>query len=317
MGLNNKLLFAGVLSVWCLLVPSSSRVRGDEIQWRSEFQAALREASEKNRPIFIDVMRPEGCFYCMKMDANTFRDPAIVRILNEQFIPLKHDGERIEIKLDGIKVDHFPTLVTAAPDGKIINKIEGFQYAADLKQVLEKSLAGLTPKGPLCRAEVHIGPGNMRRDSIWTGPRWLTVRSAGFTAQPCNIKEERQDRAREMLVRAADSYRRQQWHVCLQLCRSLIQTYPDLPESNDARQMTSAINPEQLENLGKNLSENLGQVYWELAQVKLRQNQPDQAIPYLERIVQSCPGSRLAGNAHELLGRLGQPVMSTKILPRS
>ncbi len=310
---NKKFYLAGVLSALCLLLPFSSLVRGDEILWRTDFQLAARESAAKNRPLFLDIFGTV-CPHCIRMDASTFQDPDIVKILNERFIPLRFDGETNEIKIQGARVELYPTLVTASPDCNPIDQVVGYHDAAQLKQVLEKTLASLAPKAPPCQVEIHVGPACP--DSIWTGPRWLTVRSAAFTAQPCNVKEERMDRAREMLVRAADSYRRQQWHICLQLCHSLIQAYPDLPESLDARQLANTINPEQLENLGKNLSDNLGQVYWELAQAKLRQGQPDQAIPFLERVVQSCPGSRLAVNAQDMLTQLGQTAPTAKILQR-
>ena len=98
------------------------------------------------------------------------------------------------------------------------------------------------------------------------------------------------DCAREILVQAVDNYRKKQWLPCLEQTRVLIAYYPDLPESVDARQLANAIHPECWK-LGKDLIENLSQVYWELAQQKIRQGQTSQAIIYLERIRQTCPGN--------------------------
>src|SRR5947209_19620780 len=55
-----------------------------EAQWRYDYTAACREAREKQRPVVMDF-GTSNCFWCKKLDASTFRDPAVVRQLNEQF----------------------------------------------------------------------------------------------------------------------------------------------------------------------------------------------------------------------------------------
>ena len=99
---------------------------------------------------------------------------------------------------------------------------------------------------------------------------------------------------------AVASYHKQQWLACLDQSRTLIVFYPDLPESSGARQLEQAIGTDRLERLSKELLENLGQVYWELAQDKLRQNEISQATSFMEKIVQSCPGTRYFPAAQDI-----------------
>src|SRR5215471_12593740 len=85
-------LWLGMLLLSWFVSPGSA-AWAQEVNWRQSYNAARREASQKGKPIIIDF-GTENCFYCRKLDATTFRDPAIVAALNDQFIPLKLDAER-------------------------------------------------------------------------------------------------------------------------------------------------------------------------------------------------------------------------------
>src|SRR4051794_39354852 len=64
-----------------------------QVQWRSDYNAARKEANELGRPLLIDF-GTENCLWCKRLDLSTFRDPAVVALLNEQFVTLKVDAER-------------------------------------------------------------------------------------------------------------------------------------------------------------------------------------------------------------------------------
>src|SRR5688572_3324813 len=68
-----------------------------EVKWRLDYNIARKEALERKLPIVIDFVT-KTCFHCNRMDATTFRDPRIVSLMNERFIPLKMDGD-VEVNL--------------------------------------------------------------------------------------------------------------------------------------------------------------------------------------------------------------------------
>src|SRR6478672_8650326 len=70
-----------------------SAIQAQEIRWRSDYSAALRESQSKKRPLFVDFTAP-NCIWCQRLDANTFSQGPVARILNDRFIPLKLDGHR-------------------------------------------------------------------------------------------------------------------------------------------------------------------------------------------------------------------------------
>jgi thioredoxin-related protein len=108
-----------------------------QVQWRSDYNAVRKEALEKHRPIIIDF-GAENCFWCKKLDLTTLRDPAVTKLLSEQFVALKADAERDQTLTQALRISQFPTLLLASPDGKIIGVLEGYQEAAVLAGELSK-----------------------------------------------------------------------------------------------------------------------------------------------------------------------------------
>jgi thioredoxin-like negative regulator of GroEL len=114
-----------------------SSTRAQSVQWRTDYNSARKEASEKGRPILLEFAT-ENCMWCKKLDLTTFRDPAVAKLLNEQFISLKVDADRESTLTQMLRITQYPTLVVAGPDGKIIGVLEGYQEPAPLSDQLQK-----------------------------------------------------------------------------------------------------------------------------------------------------------------------------------
>jgi thioredoxin-related protein len=118
---------------------AASACPAQQVQWRTDYNTARREAVEKDRPLFIDFSTT-NCFFCKKLDAGPFRDPALIALLNDRFIPLKLDGERETTLVQALRIQAYPTLVMAGADGKILGVIEGFLEAPRLTDHLQRAL---------------------------------------------------------------------------------------------------------------------------------------------------------------------------------
>lgn len=127
-----------------LLAMSGAPAQAQEINWRTNYNAARKEAREKSRPIFLDI-GTENCFHCRRLDASTFRDPAIVELLNTQFIPLKIDGNVETTLVEALRIQAYPTLVVAGSDGKILSMLEGYMEAGRLQTHLQRAMMQSTP----------------------------------------------------------------------------------------------------------------------------------------------------------------------------
>jgi thioredoxin-related protein len=130
-----RLAAVGCLAASFLLAPSS-RCPAQEVEWRSDYAAARKEASDKNLPLIIDF-GTENCFYCKRLDVTTFREPAICTLLNERFVPLKVDAGRYAVLAERLAIQVYPTLIFASPDGRILDRpLTGYVEAAPLRERL-------------------------------------------------------------------------------------------------------------------------------------------------------------------------------------
>jgi len=119
----------GLLFVFTLLIVTASRARADDIQWRKGYNDARKEAAEKDKPLLLDF-GTENCFWCRRLDLDVFRDKDVIALINEQFIPLRIDGNREARLVEALRIQSYPTLVFAAGDGKILGVQEGYVDAA-------------------------------------------------------------------------------------------------------------------------------------------------------------------------------------------
>jgi thioredoxin-related protein len=130
---------------WVFAVTSLVRAQDAEVNWRHDYNAARAEAKAKGLPLVLDF-GTKNCFFCQKMDSSTFRDPRIVKLLNESFVPLKIDAQEeavLEV-VSKLGITAYPTFVFAGPDWTILDKFEGFKEADVFHESLQRVLAALT-----------------------------------------------------------------------------------------------------------------------------------------------------------------------------
>lgn len=126
-------------------VGSPAPAAAQEVRWRNDYAAARKEATASGRPLLLDFGN-EACVWCRKLDATTFRDPAVVALLNDRFIPVKVDGDREAWLTKAVGVQAFPTLVLIAADGKVLGRHEGYADAAKMMALLRPAAAPSAPK---------------------------------------------------------------------------------------------------------------------------------------------------------------------------
>lgn len=89
------LLIALTLAASAQLAPGKESVAsGAKVNWIS-FEEAVEKSQSEKRPIFIDVYT-DWCGYCKVMDKNTFTNPEIARLLNEEYYAVKFNAEQRE-----------------------------------------------------------------------------------------------------------------------------------------------------------------------------------------------------------------------------
>ncbi len=136
----NRFRFAPALGLMIVGLAVGRPAVAQEVTWRLDYNSARKEADDKGRPLMIDFST-QNCFWCKKLEATTFHEPAVAALLNDRFIPVKIDAEREATLAGSLHITSYPTLVMASPDGKILGTIVGYKEAAEFQELLQRVLA--------------------------------------------------------------------------------------------------------------------------------------------------------------------------------
>jgi thioredoxin-related protein len=201
--LLGRLAGSAVVSCLGMLILSES-ARADQVEWRTDYYAARKEAKTKNRPLILDFQTVD-CLWCKKLDGTTFREAAIIRLLNTRFVPLKVDAERNLSLVEALRVQSFPTLVLAGPDGKILTTLEGYVDATRLREHLERALDG--PDEPKWMTRDYLEASKAIAGSDYARAIAL-LKSIGEDGKSRPIQAKAQQVLSDLEKQAADSLKR-------------------------------------------------------------------------------------------------------------
>jgi uncharacterized protein YyaL (SSP411 family) len=129
-----QFLLTGML-VFLTSVPVMAQ-EGPPIAWDSDYARIRNHAKACNRPILLSF-GTSSCGWCTKLHATTFRDPRVAEILDREFVTGKINAEEYPALVRTLRISAYPTLVIAAPNGRIIRVIEGYQSTPQMLAVLD------------------------------------------------------------------------------------------------------------------------------------------------------------------------------------
>lgn len=233
-----------VLIVIGLIAPTVTAADPAPIAWRTDYNAARKEATEKGLPLFL-VVGTEDCFYCRKLEGSTFKDAGITSQIAGNFIPLKIDANREPALAKALKVQAYPTMVLAGSDGKIHNFIEGYLEADRLNEHMKRAVTATTTTDWMARdfneASKAIGIGDYPRAvSLLKG----LIREAG--EKPVGIKARDvldgvEKQATGRLVRARDLEDKGYTPEAMDTLADLMKTYAGTNAAADAATLMAGI----------------------------------------------------------------------------
>jgi thioredoxin-related protein len=272
---------AMLCAFWIAL--AGAPLRAQSVSWYSDYNAARREAQDKNRPLVIDFSTQE-CHWCRMLETTTFRDPAVVKTLSERFVALHLDGEKEASLAQRLNITGYPTLIFADADGNILQRQDGYVKPAEFGKMLDHVLASAKPVDTAVVQAVH-----RTAPPVDDGANAGRARSAG-----------------QLLSLAQADYREQRFLACLERCKALKADYGDLPEASEAIQLETKIrrDPEELRLACDKMTDRLGEMYLDLADAFSAKDQQARAVLCLEWVVQACPGTPQAETAKEKLERI-------------
>lgn len=125
------------LVIVALLALGDTRAGAQEIRWYKDLASAKKAAQEKNLPLFIDVGTVH-CYWCKQLDATTFRDAEVAKLVGDHFIPVKLDASKDPAWAQSMGINAYPTLVFTTPEGKQLHRENGYADAARMRGILTR-----------------------------------------------------------------------------------------------------------------------------------------------------------------------------------
>lgn len=106
-----------------------------ELTWHSHAEA-MPLAAKQDKPVIIHFTA-EWCSWCTKMKKETYTDPAVAKLMTEDFITAMVDSDHNRLLGFLYGVQSLPTIWIVGSDGKGIAKISGYKDAGAFRKHLE------------------------------------------------------------------------------------------------------------------------------------------------------------------------------------
>lgn len=114
---------------------------GEELFRPLTYDAALAAAKGEQRVVMIDFFTT-WCAPCKRLDATTWKDPAVLAWARETLVAIKLDAEQNVELAQRYKIDAYPTMVFLRADGTEIERVNGFKEAPAFLTEAKDLLAG-------------------------------------------------------------------------------------------------------------------------------------------------------------------------------
>jgi thioredoxin-related protein len=120
----------------------------DSIEWLS-FPDGLQKGKAEEKHVLVDFTA-SWCSWCKKMDRETFKDSAVVAMINEKFVPVKVWGDSDDmLDIEGYQITEkqlatsefnvrgYPAFWFISPEGQRIGPLPGYQTAERMIKALD------------------------------------------------------------------------------------------------------------------------------------------------------------------------------------
>ena len=115
---------------------ASSAIAGDAIAWHNNLDAARKASRESGKPLLLYITSSH-CAFCVKMQNETFRNPAVIAEVNSHFVPVMVDREAQTAIERNLSVRSYPTTSILDEETTELKRIGGYVAPTSFVQTLK------------------------------------------------------------------------------------------------------------------------------------------------------------------------------------
>jgi thioredoxin-like negative regulator of GroEL len=229
-----------VIALW------TGTAAAQEVDWRQDYNTARREAQSRGLPLILDF-GTDNCFWCKKLDETTLRDPTVASILSQRFVALRVDATRNAALAEALRIQTYPTVVLAGPDGKILGTLEGFVESGRFVEHLQRALISLGNPEWMTRDFEEAGRAAAAADYTRAVALLKSIVEDGKN-RPVQVKAQRalndlERQAAGCLTRAKQLEDKGQTTAALEALTALLRQYGGTQAATEAGQMITTLTP--------------------------------------------------------------------------
>jgi thioredoxin-like negative regulator of GroEL len=226
----------------------------EEVRWRADYNAAREESQKKGLPLIIDF-GTEHCFWCKRLDSTTFRDATVIRTLNARFIALRIDAEKEAELARLLRIQNYPTIVIAGPDGKILDTHEGYLDAGRFHEMLQRVMAVVASPDWMAR-DYQIAVKAIAGSDFTRAIALLRSVTEDGKDRPVQIKarqllKDLEQQAASRLARATELRNKGQTTEAMDVLAELLRVFSGTKAAGDANEMFAALGGRQEVNMAQ------------------------------------------------------------------
>ena len=147
---------SAILALACVISPQTLEAQQPMLHWQPWSDSAFAQARTQNKFVLLDL-EAVWCHWCHVMDDVTYRDPVVIRLLNQRYILVKVDQDSRPDISNRYQDYGWPATVVFAADGSEIVKRQGYIPPRPMASMLQAIIDDPSP-GPSVIKEAAFQP---------------------------------------------------------------------------------------------------------------------------------------------------------------
>jgi uncharacterized protein YyaL (SSP411 family) len=138
----------------CIVAQAAGFAEQPVLHWQPWSDSAFAQARQQHKFVLLDL-EAVWCHWCHVMDDVTYRDPSVIRLLNEKYILVKVDQDSRPDISNRYQDYGWPATVAFAADGSEIVKRQGYMPPRQMASMLQAIIDDPSP-GPSVEKETVL-----------------------------------------------------------------------------------------------------------------------------------------------------------------